>query len=302
VRGRWSFPAVELVLAAGLVLAVGCTSAKAPAGDPLAAPPAASTTAMTTASTSTTTTTVPVAPDVADLMSATTMTDRARRIFLAAEPHIEDAATFATNCGPDTAAPPGSAPVHTQGCYARGHIHLLAADRADSGKLLYVVAAHELLHAVYASLAPADRTRIDAELEAARVGNDRLTERLKAYGDGPTLTNEVHSILGSEFDGLPPALEAHYAQFFVDRAKVVAARRDTLGRREDDIARLKAEVEALDARITAMKDGQPALRASGDIHTYNANVALINGLISQYDSKIDDLNERIDDYNSLLGG
>ncbi|MDQ6724657.1 MAG: hypothetical protein M3066_00550, partial [Actinomycetota bacterium] len=287
---RWSSLAVVAVLA------VGCTSAKAPVGDPPAAPPGASTTA-TTVATTTTTTTVPVAADVADLMSATTMTDRARRIFLAADPHIEDAATFATNCGPDATATPGAAPVHTQGCYERGHIHLLAADRADAREVLYVVAAHELLHAVYASLAPADRARIDAELEAARVGNDRLTERLKAYGDGPTLTNEVHSILGSEFDGLPPALEAHYAQFFVDRAKVVAARRDTLGRREDEIARLKAEVGALDARITALKDGQAALRASGDIRTYNANVALINGLITQYDSKIDDLNARIDDYN-----
>jgi hypothetical protein len=298
VPRRWSS------LAAGLVLAAACASPRAPAGDPLAAAPGATTTvAAAAASTTTTSTTVAVAPDVADLIAGTTMTDRARRAFLAADPHIEDAATFAHNCGLDTpAGAPDQAPVHTQGCYERGHIHLLAPDRAEARDLLYVVAAHELLHAVYASLGPADRTRIDAELEAARTGNERLAERLKAYGSGPTLTNETHSILGSEFDGLSPVLEAHYAQFFADRSKVVAARQRTLGRREDEIARLKAEVEALDARITALKDAQEGLRASGDIRTYNANVPVINGLISQYDGKVDDLNARIDEYNSLLGG
>ncbi len=295
---RWSS------LAVGLVLAAGCTSAKAPAGDPLAAPPGVSTTTMApSTSTTTTTTTVAVAANVADLIAATTMTDRARRVFLAADPHIEQAATFASNCGLDAApGAPDQAQVHTQGCYERGHIHLLATDRADARELLYVVAAHELLHAVYASLTPAERARVDVELDAARVGNDRLEERLKAYGDGPTLTNEIHSILGSEFDGLSPTLEAHYAQFFVDRSKVVAARQHTLGRREDDIARLKTDVKALDARITALKNAQEGLRASDDIRTYNANVSVINGLISQYDSEIDDLNARIDDYNALLGG
>jgi len=284
----------------GLVLATACSSPGSRTGDPLAAPPGASTTVVATSTT--TTTIAPVAANVEELISATTMTDRARRAFLAADPHIEDAATFATSCGTATPGAPDQAQVHTQGCYERGRIHLLAADRADARELLYVVAAHELLHAVYASLTAPDRTRIDAELEAARSGNARLEERLKAYGSSPTLTNETHSILGSEFDGLSPVLEAHYAQFFLDRARVVAARQHTLGRREDDIARLKAGVAALDARITTLKDAQEGLRAAGDIRTHNANVPLINGLISQYDDAIVDLNARIDDYNALLGG
>jgi hypothetical protein len=291
VPRRWSLVLVVVALA------TGCTT---PAADRATGPPPAPPT--TAAPTTTTTTTPPVAPDVADLMAGTTMTDRARRTFLAADPAVEDVATFARNCGVD--AQPGSSSeprTHTQGCYASGHIHLLAPDRPDAHDLLYVVAAHELLHAVYADLGPADRARIDAAVEAARVGNDRLQERLKPYGTTPTLDNEIHSILGSEFDGLSPVLEAHYAQFFANRAVLVADRQRTLGAREDEMRRLKADIADLDSRINALKDGQDALRAARDIATFNANVAVINGLISRYNAEVDTLNARIDDYNSLLG-
>jgi predicted ribosome quality control (RQC) complex YloA/Tae2 family protein len=164
------------------------------------------------------------------------------------------------------------------------------------------VAAHELLHAVYANLGPAERARIDAELQAARAGNQRLEERLKPYGSGPTLLNEVHSILGSEFDGLSPALEAHYAQFFANRAAVVAARQRTLGTREEEIQRLRADVDDLDARIESLRATQEQLRTAGDIRTYNANVSVINGLIDRYNAQVDALNARIEEYNGLLGG
>lgn len=284
-----------------LVVGVACSSGGALPDAPAAAPTSVVTT--TTATTTATTTTAPVPADIQGLIASTTMTERGRRTFLAASPEIEDTATFARNCGADPASDsPDQAGVHTQGCYVNGRIHLLGTDRAEARALLYVVAAHELLHAVYASLAPADRSRIDAELEASRAGNEALAERLRPYGGGPTLDNEIHSILGSEFDGLSPALEAHYAQFFADRSQVVAARRRTLGQREDDIRTRKAEVADLDARISSLKDTQQELRAGGDIKAYNANVAVINGLIARYNAEVADLNARIDDYNAVLGG
>jgi len=203
-----------------LTLTAACST---PPTDGVAPAPPTTAEPTTTTVAPTTTTTVPVPADVADLAATTTMTERARRVFLAASPAIEDPATFAVNCGVDNVPDaPGEPRTHTQGCYVRGRIHLLVPDRAEARGLLYVVAAHELLHAVYASLGASDRTRIDAELQAARAGNERLEERLKPYGSGPTLTNEIHSILGSEFDGLSPTLEAHYAQFFANRSSVVA--------------------------------------------------------------------------------
>jgi len=285
-----------------LTLAAACSTPPADrAGPSFTAPTLAVPT--TPAPTVTTTTTPPPAPVVQDLMTTTTMTERARRLFLAASPAIEDPATFSANCGlgnqSDTA---GGLRTHTQGCYVAGRIHLLAPDRAEARDLIYVVAAHELLHAAYAALVPADRARIDTELQAARAGNDRLEERLKPYGSSPTLLNEIHSILGSEFESVSPALEAHYAQFFTNRAAIVAARQRTLGNREDDIKRLRADVDDLDARITALKDTQEQLRAAGDIRTYNANVATINTLVGRYNAQVDTLNAKIEEYNGLLGG
>ncbi|MDQ4069269.1 MAG: hypothetical protein M3203_07335 [Actinomycetota bacterium] len=237
-----------------------------------------------------------------DLIDGTTMTDRARRIFLAARPAIEDAATFAQNCGVDAAPVPGQPGTHTQGCYVAGRIHLRAPDRAEARELLYVVAAHELLHAVYAQLGPAERGRVDAELEAARAGNERLEDRLRPYEGSPTLTNEIHSILGSEFDGLSPALEAHYGQYFVNRGAVVAARQRTLGAREEEIRRLKAELDASSARIDALNARQDALLAARDVFNYNANLPSLRAMVDRHNAQVDRLNALIDEYNSLLGG
>ena len=283
----------------GLVLALAVACSGPPVDDAdLAAP---NTTEATTTTTVAASTTVPVAPDVQDLIATTTMTDRARRVFLAATPTVEDAGTFTRSCGLEPTSGTAEQRTHTSGCYVAGRIHLLAPDRAEARDLLYVVAAHEMLHAVYASLNPSDRARIDAETAAARVGNERLEERLKPYGSTPTLANEMHSILGSEFDGLSPALEAHYAQFFANRGAVVAARQRTLGAREDEIRRLKAAVDALDARITTLRSSQEELRTAGDIRAYNAQVPVINGLIGTYNAQVDALNAQVDEYNSLLG-
>ncbi len=176
-----------------MALAAACSSTPVDrVGPPVEPTSALPNSVPSTSAAPTTTTTPPVPADVADLAATTTMTERARRIFLAAIPAIENATTFAASCGVDTRADsPGEPRTHTQGCYVAGRIHLLAPDRAEARDLLYVVAAHELLHAVYASLGPADRARIDAELAAARAGNVRLEERLKPYGAGPTLVNDL---------------------------------------------------------------------------------------------------------------
>lgn len=283
-----------------MALTAACSSAPV---DRSAEPSTTPTSPPPTSAAPTTTTTVRLAADVAELAATTTMTERARRIFLAASPAIEDPATFAANCGVDS---PADSPVeprtHTQGCYVAGRIHLLTPDRAEARDLLYVVAAHELLHAVYAFLGPAERSRVDAELAAARPGNERLEERLKPYGAGPTLVNEVHSILGSEFGGLSPVLEAHYAQYFSDRSAVVAARQRTLGAREDEIARLRNEVDALEARLTTLKEAQDELAAGNDNRAFNANVAVYNGLVDRYNDRVTTLNALVEEYNSLLGG
>lgn len=288
----------RVLIGALLSLAVACSTGSGDFSGPMGPPPTlpeASTT-VATAPTPAPSTSAPVTPDVADLVAATTMTDRGRRAFLAATPTIEDRATFATTCGVGKPADvPGASRIHTAGCYVGGRIHLLAPDRPEARDLLYVVAAHELLHAVYADLAPPERARIDAELEAARVGNARLEERLKLYESGPTLVNEIHSILGSEFDGLSPALEAHYAQFFANRAAVLAARHRTLGVLEDRMDALHAEVDDLRARMEALE------AAPSGIGTFN-QIRLYNDLVERYNAAVGALNALVEEYNARVGG
>lgn len=285
-----------------LVLALASSCASESPFDDLGLPPATSSPLPPTTA-ATTTTTTPLPADIAELAATTTMTERARQVFLAARPAIEDPVTFAGNCG--VAAPadvPGAPRTHTAGCYVAGRIHLLEPDRAEARDLLAVVAAHELLHAVYGELGPAERARIDTELEAARSANVRLEDRLRPYGATPTLINEVHSILGSEFETVSPALEAHYAQYFADRSVVVAARQRTLGAREAQIARLRAEVDDLDARIETLRATMVSQRAAGDIRAYNASVEVFNGLVDRYNASVGALNAQVDEYNGLLGG
>ena len=282
-----------------VLLATACS---APATDDIGLPPVPTTAASTTTLAPTTTTT-PVPADVAALAATTTMTDRARRMFFAAQPAIEDATTFARNCGVDEAAAAAGQPqTHILGCYVAGRIHLLARDRPEARERVYVTAAHELLHVVYSELRPAERARIDAELEAARAGNERLEERLRPYASNPTLLNEIHSILGTEFAGVSPALEAHYAQFFADRAAVVAVHQRTLGSREEEIRRLKAELDELDARITTLKAEQATLRASGDLRSSNAYVGVVNALVDRFNTSLGTLNALIEEYNTVVGG
>lgn len=279
-----------------LTVATACSGTAAGPAGRTTEPPA------TEATTSSTSTTLAPPADVQELIAGTTMTERAKRLFLAATPAIEDAASFVRNCGLEPRSDTGAGSrTHTQGCFVAGRIHLLAPDRPEGHDLLYVVAAHELLHAVYAELRPAERATIDAELTAARAGNDRLEERLQAYGSTPTLLNEMHAILGSEFEGLSATLEAHYAQFFSNRAAVVAVRQRILGSREDEIRRLRADADALDARIEALKADQEQRRIAGDVRGYNANLPVVNGLIDRYNTQVDRLNALIDEYNDLLG-
>jgi len=87
-----------------------------------------------------------------------------------------------------------------------------------------------------------------------------LEERLAPYGATPTLTSEMHSILGSEVEGLSPVLEAHYAHYFSNRAVIVAAHQRTLGDRENEIRNLKGLLAELEARIKALSDVQEQRR------------------------------------------
>ena len=236
---------------------------------------------------------------LADLMAGAGMTPSARRMFLVATPHIEDAGALARSCAEVLGGDLGS--VHAFGCVTDGRIHLLAFDDPAVHDFAYVVAAHELLHLAYSRLPAAERARLDAQLQAARSANPLLEERLRVYAASAKDTlNEVHSILGTEFGDLTPELEAHYSRY-IDRGLVTAAFERTLGGRQREMRRLKAVITDLEARLDQMTPVLDALRASGPVRAYNAMVGDYNALVDEHNAAVADLKALVDEYNRLSG-
>lgn len=272
-------------LAVAAVLAAGCSTAAPQADLSLGGPLV-------------TTTTTPIDPAVVDLMEGAGMTPSARRLFVAALPALEDKATLAQSCaGLDTSA---SGSAHTFGCLVRGKVHIRLFAAPELHDMIYVVAAHELLHVVYAQLGVADRVRLGAELALARSDNAVLTDRLRVYSASADDTpNEVHSVLGTEFGSLSPDLTAHFA-LYIDRARVLPAFRSTLGDREAGIRRLESAAEEMKTRLDTMSAEMEALRAAGDLRTFNARAPVYNALVRQYNSAVDELKSRVAEHKQLV--
>ena len=253
-----------------------------------------------TGAATTTTTTTPVDPALEDIASGAGMTDLGRRLFLSAFPTVEDGETLAQSCA-EVDISTGPEGTHTFGCLIDGRIHVRSFPEPEVSDLVYVVAAHELLHVVYGRLSRAERLALEPELQAARAGNPVLEERLEVYtAVAEDTPNEVHSLLGTEFADLAPALEAHFAKYF-DRVRVLEVFQRTLGDREDEIRALKASIEELEARLDAIQADLDRQEASGDVDGYNASVNRFNAVVSEHNAAVRRVNTLVDEDNRLTG-
>ena len=243
--------------------------------------------------------TIPVDAVIDDLIDGAGMTDLGRRLFLSASPSVENQDTLAQSCAAVHVGA-GIEGSHTFGCLIDGTIHLRTFP-PQVGDLIYVVAAHELLHVAYGQLTRSERLALGSELEAARAGNEVLEERLEVYASVDEDTpNEVHSLLGTEFADLSPTLEAHFAKYF-DRTRVRAIFQRTLGDREDEIRELKASITRMEASLDAIQAELDAQDAAGDIEGYNANVARFNVLVAEHNAAVREVNRLVDEDNRLTG-
>ena len=259
------------------------------------------------------TTTPPVPAPIADLMEKTSMTELAKRIFLGAHPTIEGKTELQRNCR-------NTSTTHTLGCFlvtrrcragadpatcsVETRIHLLRIDRADVKDLVYVSAAHEMLHAAYEAMPRPERRQLDHDLESALAQLDqcRLSANMAAYSGlgGEERLSELHSILGTEFPALPAALQAHYSKYLANRRLVIETHDRTLGGREQEICGLRASLDQLEARLEGMRAQLQRLRSSGDRAAYNAQVPSFNAQVSARDRLLATHNRRVREYNQLL--
>lgn len=253
--------------------------------------------------------------EVVALADKTDMTGEARYIFYVSDPKINDKEAFNRHCSFNDEA-------HTivLGCYRAQNIFLYnVVDQRLSG-VKEVTAAHEMLHAIYERLSTSERSVVDRLLqdELTRISNPRIREIAERYGreDASTVWNEMHSVLGTEYQPLSNSLEAHYKKYFKDRNKVVAlaqgyegvftASKDRLKALDDQLANIKELIDANYGQLEQLKgqlDQEEArlvqLRQT-DMSAYNAAIPGYYLLIQRYNALVVETRKVIAQHNTLV--
>lgn len=204
------------------------------------------------------------------------MSSAGRFYLYAARPELHTSATFAKSC------PIKETGVAVLGCYvvATDRIHLLDITDPAFDTMEPVVAAHEMLHAVWARFDEVERARVSKLVEAsyAHINDPALTDRLKVYEDAAGNINvaEMFAVLGTEVALVSDELGEVYNRYFDRRGAVVALAVEAatvISTIVDEIARVSGEIVALEADITAKREaydsGMAALKS--DVATFNTN-------------------------------
>jgi len=255
---------------------------------------------------------------VVELADATTMTPYARHVFYVNKPElIDDVSHFRQQC-------PDNEQTIVLGCYHSRQSGIDIYDVKDPRLegIHEVTAAHEMLHATYERLSRAEKAEVNQQLRDYynnQLNDQRIKDTLESYsGLSPDeLTNEMHSIFGTEAKDLPENLENHYKRYFLNRAVVVelaqnyanefAIRKKAIDEYDRKLESLKAEIEATTKRlenqrssILAMRSRLDSLRSSGEIDQYNSEVRSFNNQVDSYNSSVEKLRRTIGEYNRLV--
>lgn len=192
------------------------------------------------------------------------------------------------------------------GCYYKGRIFILQIGNLSLSPEMDVVTSHELLHSVWSSLSTPEKAKLTVELERvyAQVANPDLKDRMAGYAKSEPgeEANELHSILGTEFPGLSPILEAHYARYFTQRSQVVAAHalyQNVFDSRRLELEKELSQIRAEKAQLTSINRLLENYRLNGQISAYNALVPKQNALVDDINAKITTYSQGVDEYNGL---
>ena len=105
------------------------------------------------------------------------------------------------------------------GCYADKRIYVYDSQNSELDGMKEVTAVHELLHAVWANMDKSYKNRI-SDLVTSEYSSlkdkTNIKERMKFYNDlgSEEFTNELHSIIGTEYIVENQELLKHYNRYF----------------------------------------------------------------------------------------
>lgn len=211
---------------------------------------------------------------VQELNEKVQFTDRGTFTFYATKPVIASPSEFNTKCPRQEAGSP------ILGCYtSEDRIYVFDITNAQLDGMKEVTAAHEMLHAVWVRLDQAEKERIGKLLTVAyeKSASADLRERMAYYErtEPGEITNELHSILGTEVDELGDDLETYYAKYFKDRqvildmhAKYDAVYKQLNNRAEELYAEMQNQSASIQSRSTQYDNDVAQL--SSDITTFNS--------------------------------
>lgn len=158
--------------------------------------------------------------EIRAIESKLSFTDKGEFYFRVTQPDLQTAEEFNQDCPRQE---PGS-PI--LGCYAAGRMYIYDIQNERLNGIEEVTAAHEMLHAVWERMSPAEKDRIGTILktEFEQKADEALVERMAYYErNEPTeIINELHSIIPTEVAEISQELETYYQQYFDDRRAVVA--------------------------------------------------------------------------------
>ncbi|MHA3683078.1 hypothetical protein ACXR2W_02310 [Leucobacter sp. HY1908] len=204
------------------------------------------------------------------------LTEAGTRVFLASHPTLDGSQHFNTQCSQLQEDALG----HVLGCYIDDRIHLFNVTDPRVSEIVQVTAAHELLHAAYARMRPGDRAMLAEKLrqlyEERSQEDPDLKQRMAMYEalSDAGFAGELHSVFGSEQAELPDWLEEHYAQWFTDRAGIVAGYESYRSVFQD----LKHEAGTLRDQMKELRTNVEERKVSYDkeLASYDADVAAFN--------------------------
>jgi hypothetical protein len=242
---------------------------------------------------------------VVQLANQDTMNAYTRHLFYLNKPQLPTTvASFRKVC-------PENEDTIVLGCYhpVQNGIYIYAVQDQTLAGIQQVTAAHEVLHAVYARLSNAARSRLDSELESydtnglsdptvkAEVALYRKTEPGSVY-------DEMSCTFGTEISHLPAALNQYYAQFFTNRQKVVGYAQQYQAQftvRQQQIAMDDAQLTSQRQQITNLQDELASANNSLDVQKAQLQQMLSGGQVTTYDSAVAGYNTQVDNYNTELG-
>ena len=251
------------------------------------------------------------------------MSPKGQFLFYASDPVVLEKTDFNQTCS--TATSDSS----VLGCYitATGHIYLYhQTDKRLDGEE-EVMAAHEMLRAVWQRMSAAQRDALVPELTHVLATNEDTRLDLKSRYDNVVRNDpndrygELYAMLGTEVPNVGTALEASYAPYFVKRSTVTKLNEFAIAY----VVALTTQITSFDDELTAtdahIKVRKKAITAAikvynSDVSKFNARAEAFGGFASEgqfnvarnglesrrnsLNAQIKKINKTIDAYNAQL--